>query len=91
MPERCEHCDPAHGSPNRCRWGVHVDTERDGDGQPTRLIVQPTDGSHVAQSDADWLWDLIRTRGNESGPVASRRILTAKRARMAQAGVEGRE
>jgi hypothetical protein len=32
----------------------------DSDGQPTQLIVERTQGSHIAQSDADWLWQLIR-------------------------------
>lgn len=58
----CPHCEPEHGSPHRCAWGVYVAPEVDGDGQPTHLIVQPTDGAHVAQADADWLWLLIRDR-----------------------------
>jgi hypothetical protein len=33
--------------------------ERDGDRQPIRLIVQPTDGSHVAESDAEWVRWLL--------------------------------
>lgn len=56
----CPHCDPEHGSPHRCHWGVRIAPEVDGDGQPTHLIVQPTNGAHVAQGDADWLWQLIR-------------------------------
>lgn len=58
----CRHCDPSHGSPHRAAWGVRVASEVDGDGQPTHLIVQPADGAHVAQPDADWLWLLIRDR-----------------------------
>jgi hypothetical protein len=58
----CPHCEPTHGSPHRCAWGVRVGTEVDGDGQPTHLIVQPTNGVHVAQEDADWLYLLIRDR-----------------------------
>jgi hypothetical protein len=63
----CAHCEPEHGLPNRCAWGVHVDTEVDGDGQPTRLIVQPAGGAHVAQSDADWIMGLIRAAGESVG------------------------
>jgi hypothetical protein len=47
-------------------WGVRVAPELDSDGQPTRLIVERTRGSHVAQSDADWLWHLIRFFGGAS-------------------------
>lgn len=63
VEDDCPHCSPTHGSPNRCAWGVRVDGKVDGDGQPTRLIVQPTDGSHVAQADADWLYTLMRGHG----------------------------
>lgn len=55
----CEHCPDGHGKPNRCSWGVQVGPERDGDGQPVRLWIQPSNGAHVAQADADWLWELI--------------------------------
>jgi hypothetical protein len=58
----CPHCEDGHGNPGRTAWGVRVDTAVDGDGQPTRLIVQPTAGAHVAQDDALWLWRLIRER-----------------------------
>lgn len=59
---QCPHCDPTHDDPHRAAWGVRVGSEVDGDGQPTHLVVQPTDGAHVAQPDADWLWLLIRDR-----------------------------
>lgn len=60
--DACPHCEPNHGSPHRCAWGVWVAPEVDGDGQPTHLRVQPTNGAHVAQPDADWLFTLIRDR-----------------------------
>jgi len=56
----CPHCDPTHDDPTTRPWGVHVDLWRDGDGKPTSLRVGPSDGSHVAESDAEWLWRLIR-------------------------------
>lgn len=59
----CPHCPDGHGSPNRCAWGVRVAPERDSDGQPTHLIVQPSNGAHVAETDARWLWELIREGG----------------------------
>lgn len=58
--DSCEHCSPTHERPESRPWGVYVAPHRDGDGQPTHLVVQPSNGAHVAQSDADWLWQLIR-------------------------------
>lgn len=86
MNPKCPHCDPEHGSPNRCAWGVRlgpalaanatgpiepgaVELERDSDGQPAYLYVAPTNGAHVAQEDADWLFNLIRTRGAAEAEV----------------------
>ncbi len=58
----CPHCEPCHGHPHRASWGVRVGSEVDGDGQPTHLIVQPSDGAHVAAGDADWLFLMLRDR-----------------------------
>jgi hypothetical protein len=58
--EKCPHCPDGHGSPHRTPWGVRVAPVLDSDGQPVYLIVQPSAGAHVAQEDADWLWQLIR-------------------------------
>jgi hypothetical protein len=55
----CMHCIDGHGAPTRCSWAVRVDDQRDTDGQPTRLIVQPTAGQHVGPEDAAWLHRLI--------------------------------
>lgn len=56
----CPHCDPEHGDPAVKTWGVFVAADRDGDGQPTHLYVSPSDGAHVAESDAVWLRDMLR-------------------------------
>jgi hypothetical protein len=56
----CPHCPDGHQDPNRVPWGVFVGPIRDSDGQPLHLIVLRTQGSHVAESDAHWLWELIR-------------------------------
>jgi hypothetical protein len=56
--DSCPHCDPKHSTPN-VSWGVYVADTRDGDGQPTHLIVMKSDGAHVAQEDANWLFKLI--------------------------------
>lgn len=66
MPERpgtasCQHCPDGHRDPRRVPWSVIVGPERDSDGQPMNLWVSRTQGSHVAESDAEWLWGLIRT------------------------------
>ncbi|MEA5366063.1 hypothetical protein VA596_41505 [Amycolatopsis sp., V23-08] len=58
--DACPHCSPTHERPESRPWGVYVAPFRDGDGQPTHLVVQPSNGAHVAQSDADWLWQVIR-------------------------------
>jgi hypothetical protein len=57
--DACPHCSPTHERPESRPWGVYVSPDRL-DGQPTHLVVQPSNGAHVAQSDADWLWQLIR-------------------------------
>jgi hypothetical protein len=70
-PDRapCEHCPDGHTDPRTVPWGVRLATDEhgdvvvDSDGQPTHLIVERTQGSHVAQADADWLWQLIRDHG----------------------------
>ncbi|GHB55826.1 hypothetical protein GCM10010331_49610 [Streptomyces xanthochromogenes] len=64
----CAHCPDGHGAPTRCSWAVHVDAQRDGDGQPVRLVVQPTAGQHVAPEDAVWLRQLIRWGNAEPQP-----------------------
>lgn len=68
----CPHCDPEHRDPASRPWNVHVGPERDADGQPVRLYVQPTNGAHVAESDAAWLWQLIR--GTQSHEAAQPRL-----------------
>lgn len=60
IEDACPHCSPTHERPEFRPWGVYVSPQRDGDDQPTHLVVQPSNGAHVAQSDADWLWKLIR-------------------------------
>lgn len=68
---QCEHCDgDGHRDPRRVPWGVFVGSERDSDGQPTHLRVMRSNGSHVAQSDADWLWQVIRSSSELRARVA---------------------
>jgi hypothetical protein len=56
----CPHCDPEHRDPVSRPWNVRVGPERDSDGQPVYLYALPANGAHVAESDAAWLWQLIR-------------------------------
>lgn len=62
--EDCRHCEDGHGDPTTRPWGVFVHPARDGDKQPMYLAVCPTNGAHVAESDAAWLRDLIRRHGS---------------------------
>lgn len=59
-PPPCPHCPDGHGDPYARPWGVFVASDRDSDGQPTHLYVAPSNGAHVAESDATWLWQLIQ-------------------------------
>ncbi len=53
-----------------------VAPDRDGDGQPTHLRVAPSNGAHVAESDAAWLWQLIRDaqKAPPAGPDPDERV-----------------
>lgn len=64
-PDGCPHCSPLHAPPQSRPWGVYVAADRDGDNQPVRLHIQPSDGAHVAESDAAWLRWLINDSGWE--------------------------
>lgn len=66
--DRCSHCPDGHADPRRKPWSVWVGPERDGDGQPTTLHVAPSSGAHVAESDAEWLRELIRTHRSRTLP-----------------------
>lgn len=56
----CPHCIDGHEHPLTHPWAVFVGPHRDGDNQPTHLIVSKTGLQHVAEEDAEWLRDLIR-------------------------------
>lgn len=60
----CKHCPDGHTPFNEGShpWNVFVSTEVDGDGQPTKLVVMRSAGEHVAQSDADHLYELMNGR-----------------------------
>lgn len=62
----CPHCPDGHQDPRRVPWNVTVSPQRDSDGQPQQLVACRTQGSHVAQSDAEWLWALIRHHGGST-------------------------
>lgn len=57
----CPHCPDGHTPPTTGNpWAVNLSTRRDGDGQPTHIIVERSGDAHVAESDATWLRTLIR-------------------------------
>jgi hypothetical protein len=66
--DACPHCSPTHERPESRPWGVYVAPDR-ADGQPTHLVAAPSNGAHVAQSDADWLNQLISDYQPAVSPV----------------------
>lgn len=63
LVDGCPHCPDGHTPPDHGQtWGAHVGPERDGDGQPTQIIVARSAGAHVAESDAEW----VRARLNDT-------------------------
>lgn len=59
MTTPCPFCPDGHEDPARRPWSVWVGPSRDDDGQPIVLAVAKSDEAHVAESDAEWLRDLI--------------------------------
>jgi hypothetical protein len=84
--EPCPHCPDGHQDPRRVPWCAYVGPERDSDGQPMHIRVERTQGSHVADSDANWLWNLIRTYRDADlvppvpAPITAEDVRTAGRA-----------
>lgn len=68
--ETCPHeSPPGSHRPGlgRIAWNTRVDPrEKDADNRPLYLLVQPSNGSHVAEEDALWLWHLIRYYGDQA-------------------------
>lgn len=88
MTEPCPHCPDGHDNPLSKPWGVYVAPARDGDGQPTTLHVAPSNGSHVAESDAEWLRGLIRGEQASASEIIGE-ILAPLNGRLAAAEAEG--
>ncbi len=59
----CPHCPDGHtpADGGSQPWSAFVSMQRDGDGQPTHIIVARSAGAHVAESDAEW----VRQRLND--------------------------
>jgi hypothetical protein len=53
----CPHCPDGHRRPDQGSqpWSAFVSSDRDGDGQPTQIVVARSAGAHVAESDAEWI------------------------------------
>ncbi|CAM3837485.1 hypothetical protein NOGI109294_15405 [Nocardiopsis gilva] len=58
----CPHCPDGHTPPTGGSqpWGAFLSSHRDGDGQPTDIIVCRSGGAHVAESDVEWLRAVVR-------------------------------
>jgi hypothetical protein len=56
-----------------------VAADRDGDGQPVSLVVGPSNGAHVAESDAAWLRCLINGANLGHCPNSPRSCLACGR------------
>lgn len=63
--QECPFCPDGHEPPQRQNWAVIMDTQGDSDGQPVHLIVCKSNMSHVAESDAAWLRQVIREAKQE--------------------------
>lgn len=63
----CPHCPDGHTPPTGGSqpWGAFVGPERDSDGQPTTIYVMRSAGAHVAESDANWMYQVLN--GKEAG------------------------
>ena len=57
----CPHCSDGHERPFTHPWSVSVGPQRDSDGQPLYLMVGKAGLQHVAEEDAEWLRQLMRT------------------------------
>lgn len=55
----CPYCQDGHDDPNGKPWSVWVAEPR-GILQPSHLEVAPSNSSHVAETDAEWLREVIR-------------------------------
>jgi len=53
----CPHCPDGHKVHQP--WGAWVRPHRDSDGQPVSITVMPSAGAHVAESDAEWIRELL--------------------------------
>jgi hypothetical protein len=58
----CPHCPDGHKRPDHQPWAAWVTEARDGDRQPTTIHISRSDGSHVAESDAEWIRDVLNGR-----------------------------
>jgi hypothetical protein len=80
QPEQdCPHCPDGHTPPTSGSqpWSAWVTSDRDGDGQPMQITVARSAGAHVAESDAQWVRDVLNGRQRDI------RDLTAERDRLA--------
>lgn len=72
MSNPCPHCPDGHTPPWRGSqpWGAFLGGHHDEDGQPTTIIVQRSGAAHVAESDAEWIYQVLNTAGPKGAPAA---------------------
>lgn len=62
----CPHCPDGHTPPDHGQtWGAFLSPERDGDGQPTQMIVCRSAGAHIAESDVTWVLARLNDASEE--------------------------
>jgi hypothetical protein len=85
----CPHCPDGHTLPTRGSqpWSAWVDSARDGDGQPMQIIVARSAGAHVAESDAQWMRDVLNGRADASAQELPLDHPLRRQCRCSEAGV----
>lgn len=63
----CPTCGDGHDAPTRKPWAVSVLPITPGDDKPRTLSVSKTDGSHVHESDAEWMREVLREANKRAG------------------------
>ena len=59
----CERCVDVHPDPKSRSWGAFANPNRRGDGAMATIIVCPSNGSHISETDVEALRQLLRDAG----------------------------
>lgn len=67
----CPHCEDGHPVPHHRTYGARLDTDTlDHDGQPTRVIVELSNGSHLCDGDAQWIFAMLNGTMSANADIA---------------------